>query len=52
MKIYITENKAERKLIIEKYFSRKFVPDFPDIQPKFPDNSLIFQQKRVHFQIP
>ena len=27
-------------------------PDFPDIQPEFPDNSKIFQQKRVHFQIP
>ena len=42
MKMYITENKTDRKFITEKYFSTKFFPDFPDIQSKFPDNSLIF----------
>ena len=45
MKMRITENKANQKFTIEKYFSRKMLifPDFPDMQPKFPDNSLIFQ---------
>ena len=52
MKMLITENKANRKFITDKYFSRKFSPDFPDTQSKFPDNSLIFQQKRVHFKFP
>ena len=44
MKMCITENKVNRKFAI-KYFSRKMLifPDFPDILPKFPDNSLIFQ---------
>ena len=40
MKMYITENKANRKFISVKYFSRNF---FAEIQSKFPDNSLIFQ---------
>ena len=45
MKMGITENKAKRKFTTEKYFCRKMsiFPDFPDIQPEFPDNSLIFQ---------
>ena len=43
MKMYITENKVNIKYITEKYFSRKFFPDFPDVQSKLPDNSLIFQ---------
>ena len=44
IKIDITENKANRKFVIEKIFSRKvlILPDFLDIQPKFPDKSLIF----------
>ena len=54
MKMYIADNKTDRNLITKKYFSRKVLifPDFPDIQSKFPENSLIFQLKRVHFQIP
>ena len=52
MKVYITENKANRKFITEKENSGKFFPDFPDIKSKFPDNSLIFSVKKVHFQIP
>ena len=50
MKIYITENKANRKFTTEKYFSSKMpiFPDFPDIQSKFPD----FLVKRIHFQFP
>ena len=41
----INENKANRKFTTEKHFSREMLifPDFPDIQPKFLDNSLIFQ---------
>ena len=49
MKMYVTENKANRKFISEKYFSRKFFPDFPDIQSKFPDNSLNFPVKKGPF---
>ena len=50
MKIYIIENKANRKFTTEKYFSSKMpiFPDFPDIQSKFPD----FLVKRIHFQFP
>ena len=42
MKMYITENKANLKFTSEKCFSRKMLifPDFPDIQPKFPDFSV------------
>ena len=45
MKMCITENKANRKFTTEIYFLRKMLifPDFPDNQPKLPDNSLIFQ---------
>ena len=51
MKMYITEENLPLKT--EKYFSRKMLifPDSPDIQSRLPDNFLIFQQKRVHFQI-
>ena len=45
MKIHIPKNKANRTFITEKYFSGKvlFFADFPHIQSKFLDNSLIFQ---------
>ena len=45
IKMYITQNEANRKFITEKSFSRKVLifPDFPDIQSKFPDNSLIYR---------
>ena len=45
IKMYITQNEATRKFITEKSFSRKVLifPDFPDIQSKFPDNSLIYR---------
>ena len=45
MKVYMTDNKTDRNLIIKKYFSRKVLIFlyFPDIQSKFTDNSLIFQ---------
>ena len=51
MKMCITEENLPLKT--EKYFSRKTLifPDSPDIQSKLPDNFLIVQQKRVHFQI-
>ena len=51
MKMCITEENLPLKT--EKYFSRKMLifPDSPDIQSKLPDNFLIVQQKRVHFQI-
>ena len=41
----ITDNWAGRKFITEKCFPRKVLifPDFPDIQSKLRDNSLIFQ---------
>ena len=43
VKMGITENKAKLKFTTEKYFCRKMsiFPDFTDIQPKFPDSSLI-----------
>ena len=41
MKMYITENRPNRLFITEIYFSRKFFPDFPDIQSKFPDFSWL-----------
>ena len=45
MKMCLTENKANIKFIIEKYFTSKVLifPDFHDIESKFHDNSLIFQ---------
>ena len=54
MRMCISENKANSKFTTEKYFSRKMLifTDFSDIQQKFPDNSLIFQLKKAHFQIP
>ena len=52
MKMRITENKAERKFIIEKHFSMKFFPDFPDTHSKFPDNSLFFSKKGSIFRLP
>ena len=44
-KMCITENKANLKFTSESYFSKENVisPDFPDIESKFPVNSLIFQ---------
>ena len=43
--MYLTDNKTDRNFITEKYLSWKVLifPDFPDIQSKFPNNSLIFQ---------
>ena len=43
--MYITDNKIDRNFIIKKLFTWKVLlfPDFPDIQSKFPDNSLIVQ---------
>ena len=38
MKMYTTENKANRKFITENIFSRKFFPDFLDNQ-----NPMTFQ---------
>ena len=35
MKMYLSENKVNRKFATEKYFSRNIFPDFPDIQSKF-----------------
>ena len=45
MKMCVTDNKTDRNFITRKYFPRKVLvlPDFSDIQSKFPDNSLIFQ---------
>ena len=45
MKMYITDNKTDRNFITKKYFSGQVLmfPDSPDIQSKFPENSLIFQ---------
>ena len=44
-KMCITENKANLKFTSESYFSKENVisTDFPDIESKFPVNSLIFQ---------
>ena len=41
MKMCITGNKAYPKFTTEKCFSRKMLrfPDFPDIQPQFPDKT-------------
>ena len=52
MKMHITENKAERKFIIEKHFPMKCFPDFPDTHSKFPDNTLFFGQKGSIFRFP
>ena len=43
MKMCMTGNKANPKFTTEKYFSRKMLlfPDFPDIQPKFPDKARL-----------
>ena len=43
MKMSKTEDKDNQKFTTEKYFSRKILifSDFPDIQPKFPNNFLI-----------
>ena len=38
----MTENKGNRKFITEKYFTKEFFPNSPDIQSKFPDNAMIF----------
>ena len=47
MKMYMTENKANRKFFTEKSFSRKCFPDFPDIQSKLPDNSDFSVKKGI-----
>ena len=49
IKVCVNEDKANRKFILEKHFSRKVLIflDFPYIQLKFPDNSLIFLISRL-----
>ena len=47
MKMYMTENKANRKFFTEKSFTRKCFPDFPDIQSKLPDNSDFSVKKGI-----